>query len=121
MPQLTHLLQSQHYASKAADLVDGEADGVHVLPVAAVVATVFLHQSNQEAACGLVILGIVVLLQEADLILRVNPEGVCREAATVKASWDHHQFFYQVHLCVLRQADLFKSPWCQFGAPGGTL
>lgn len=71
-----------------SDLVDGEADGVHVLAVAAVAAAVFLHQSHQEAAGRLVILGVVVLLQQGDLVLRVDPERVCREAATAKASWD---------------------------------
>ncbi len=67
--------------SLTSDLVDGEADGVHVLALAAVAAAVFLHQRHQEAAGGLVVLGVVVLLQQADLILRVDPERVCREAS----------------------------------------
>lgn len=58
---------------------------MHVLSVTAGAAAVFLHQSYQEAAGGLVILGVIVLLQQADLILRVDPEGVCREAMTLKA------------------------------------
>lgn len=48
-------------------------------------AAVFLHQSYQEATDRLIILRVIVLLQQADLILRVDPEGVCREAATLKA------------------------------------
>lgn len=43
-------------------LVDGKANGVDVLAVAAVPATVLLHQRHQEAADGLLILGVVVLL-----------------------------------------------------------
>lgn len=66
-----------------SDLIDGEADGVHILSVAAEAAAVFLHQSHQEAAGDLVVLWVIVLLQQADLILRVDPERVCREA-----SWD---------------------------------
>lgn len=75
------LLTSQHHST---DLIDGEADGVHILSLAAVAAAVFLHQGHQEAAGGLVVLRVVVLLQQANLILRVNPEGVCKS----KASWD---------------------------------
>lgn len=70
-----------------SDLIDGKADGVHVLALATVAAAVLLHQSHQEAAGGLVVLGVIVLLQQGDLILRVDPEGVCREAVRVKASW----------------------------------
>ena len=68
---------------KTSDLVDGEANGVHVLALAAVAAAVLLHKSHQEAAGGLIVLGVVVLLQQSDLILRVDPEGVYTEA-----SWD---------------------------------
>lgn len=67
-----------------SDLIDGEADGVHVLAVAAVAAAIFLHQSHQEAAGCLVILRVVILLQQADFILRVDPECVCRD----EASWE---------------------------------
>lgn len=81
--KLGDMLTSQHYSSLTSDLIDGEADGVHVLSVVAEAAAVFLHQSHQEAAGGLVVLWVIVLLQQADLILRVDPERVCREA-----SWD---------------------------------
>lgn len=66
-----------------SDLIDGKADGVHVLALAAVTSAVFLHQRHQEAAGGLFVLGVVVLLQQADFILRVDPVGVWR-----RASWD---------------------------------
>lgn len=62
-----------------SDLIDSKADGVDVLALAAVAAAVFLHQRYQEAAGGLVVLGVVVFLQQADLVLRVDPEGVCEE------------------------------------------
>lgn len=82
------VVTSYYYMSLTPDLVDGEADGVHVLAVAAEAAAVFLHQSHQEAAGRLVVFGVIVLLQQRDLILRVDPEGVCREAATARASWE---------------------------------
>lgn len=46
-----------------SDLIDGEADGVHVLSLPAKAAAILLHQSHQEAAGSLVIVGVVVLLQ----------------------------------------------------------
>lgn len=67
-----------------SDLIDGEADGVHVLAMTAVAAAIFLHQSHQEAAGRLIVLGVVILLQQADFILRVDPECVCRD----EASWE---------------------------------
>lgn len=48
--------------SSSSDLIDGEADGVHVLAVAAELAAALLHQSHQEAAGSLVILRVIVLL-----------------------------------------------------------
>lgn len=68
--------------NNAANLIDGEPNGVHVLAVAAVAAAVFLHQSHQHATGGLVVFRVVILLQERDLELRVDPKRVCR-----KASW----------------------------------
>lgn len=58
------------------DLVDGEADGVHVLALLTVASSVLLHQRHQEAAGHLGIVGIVVLFQQRDLVLRVYPERV---------------------------------------------
>lgn len=45
-----------------SDLIDGKANGVHVLALAAVAAAVFLHQRHQEAAGGFFIFGVIVLL-----------------------------------------------------------
>lgn len=63
-------------------LVDGEADGLHVLAVAALAAPVLLHQRQQEAAARLPparLVPVVVHLLQLDLKLRVDPEGGCRE------------------------------------------
>ena len=59
-------------------LIDGKADGVHVLSVTAMASSVLLHKSHKEAAGNLVILWIIILLQQSDLILRVDPERVCK-------------------------------------------
>lgn len=56
-------------------LVDGEADRVHVLPVPAVPPTVLLHEGHQEAAGHFLVVWVIVLLQQGDLVLRVDPEG----------------------------------------------
>lgn len=60
------------------DLVDGEADGVHVLALFTVAPPVLLHQCHQEAAGHLGIVGVIVLFQQRDLVLRVYPECVWR-------------------------------------------
>lgn len=59
-------------------LVDGEADGLHVLALAALAAPVLLHERQQEAAAGLaaaLVVVIVVHLLQLDLELGVDPEG----------------------------------------------
>lgn len=61
---------------RTPDLVDGEADGVHVLALLAVAPAVLLHQRHQEAAGHLGVVGVVVLLQQRDLVLGVYPECV---------------------------------------------
>lgn len=59
-------------------LIDGEADGVHVLTVAPVSAPVLLHEGHEEAARHLVVLRVVVLFQQRDLVLWVDPKRVCK-------------------------------------------
>lgn len=58
------------------DLVDGEADGVHVLALFTVAPPVLLHERHQEAAGHLGILGVIVFFQQRDLVLGVYPERV---------------------------------------------
>lgn len=57
-------------------LIDGKANGVHVLALASVAAPILLHESHQEAAGLLFILRVIVLLQQGNLILGVDPKGV---------------------------------------------
>jgi len=67
-------------------LVDGEADGLHVLAVAALAAPVLLHQRQQEAAAGLApaaLVRVVVHLLQLHLELRVDPESGCGTAREV--------------------------------------
>lgn len=66
--------------------VHGKADGVHVLTLTPVSAAVLLHESHQEAARHLVVLGIVVFLQQRELKLRVDPKGVCTRTEPASAS-----------------------------------
>lgn len=97
----TRLPRRRQHTSLTSDLIDSEADGVDVLPLAAVAAAVFLHQRYQEAAGGLVVLGVVVFLQQADLVLRVDPEGVCEEQgimAMESANDNHESDNDKVHL-----------------------
>lgn len=88
-----------------SDLVDGEADGVHVLSLAAEAAAIFLHQSHQEAAGGLLVVRVVVLLQQTDLILGVDPERVCREEATAKGLMGHAVFISKKVVYTLNHLD----------------
>lgn len=59
---------------------------MHVLPVAPVSAPVFLHEGDEETARHFVVLGVVVLLQQRDLVLRVDPERVCTRRRKGSAS-----------------------------------
>lgn len=72
-----------------AYLVNGEADGEEVGPQLPVLPPVLLHQGHQEAADDLGVLGVVVLLQELQAVLRVGPESVCagEKRAFRPASW----------------------------------
>lgn len=62
-----------------AYLVDRKADRVHVSPHLPLLPPVLLHQGHQETAGYLIVLGVIVLLQELDLELGVNPERGCRK------------------------------------------
>lgn len=60
--------------------IHGKADRVHVLTLAPVFAAVLLHERHQETARHLVILRIVILLQQRELKLGVDPKRVCADA-----------------------------------------
>lgn len=57
-------------------LIDSKADGVHVLTLAPISAAVLLHESDEKTARHLVVIWVVILLQQRDLILRVDPKRV---------------------------------------------
>lgn len=63
--------------SSSSDLVDGKADGEEVGAHLALFPPVLLHQRHHEGAAHLVVLGVVVLLQQTEAVLRVGPERVC--------------------------------------------
>lgn len=65
-------------ANARMNLVDGESDGEEVGSHLALFPPVLLHQSHHEGAAHLVVLGVVVLLQQTQAVLRVGPERVCR-------------------------------------------
>ena len=56
---------------------------MHVLTLAPIFAAVLLHESYQKAARHLVVLGVVILLQQRDLVLRVDPKRVYTDGAFV--------------------------------------
>ena len=58
-------------------LINGKADGVHVLALAPMASPVLLHESHQEAAGHFIILWIIIFLQQRDLVLGVDPECIC--------------------------------------------
>lgn len=60
-------------------LIDGKADGLHVLPHFPHTAPVLLHQAHDEGAALLTIIGVVVHLIQLNDELRIHPEGVCEE------------------------------------------
>lgn len=64
-----------------AHLIESKANGMHVLTMAAISTTVLLHESHQETASDLIVLWVIVLLQQRDLILRVDPKCVCADGA----------------------------------------
>ncbi len=60
------------------NLINGESDGEQVGAHLSFFPPVFLHQSHDEGAAHLVVLGIIILLQQTEAVLRVCPESVCR-------------------------------------------
>ena len=60
------------------NLVDGEADSVHILSHLPQASAILLDQTNHKAAAGLAIIWVVILLVQSDDKLRVGPESVCR-------------------------------------------
>jgi hypothetical protein len=58
-------------------LINGKANGVHVLALAAVASAILLHKSHQEAAGNLIVFWVVIFLQQGDLVLGVDPECIC--------------------------------------------
>lgn len=67
-------------------LVDSKADGVHVAPNSPLPSPVLLHQSHQEAAGHLIVPRVIILFQQLDLKLRVDPERGWEEDDT----WMRH-------------------------------
>lgn len=65
------------WGSSSSDLVDGEADGEEVGTHLALFPPVLLHQRHHEGAAHLVVLGVIVLLQQTEAVLRIGPERVC--------------------------------------------
>lgn len=63
----------------APHLIDGEANGVHVLPLFTELPAVLLDQADHKTASILSVIGVIVLLVQLDHKLRVRPEGVCKE------------------------------------------
>lgn len=72
---------------QAAHLVDGEANGLHVLSDLSHFATVLLDQTHNEAASHFIISRIIILLLQLDQKLRVHPERVCREQNEGQTTW----------------------------------
>ena len=68
-------------------LIDGEANGVHVLALTAVAAPVLLHESHQEAAGHLIIFWVIIFLQQCDLVLGIDPIRVYSEGKTEKRGY----------------------------------
>lgn len=57
-------------------LIDGKANGVHVLPHLPLLPTVLLDQPNEESAAPLRIIRVLIFFLQLDQILRVRPESV---------------------------------------------
>lgn len=93
------------------NLINGESDGEQVGSHLALFPPVLLHQSHHEGAAHLVVLGIVVLLQQTEAVLRVGPESVCR---TFKRHF-HRCNIWQIcfllfcHFCFCKLVFLFLS------------
>ncbi len=70
-------------ADLCSHLIDSKANGVHVLTMAPVPAAILLHESYQKTARHLIVLRVIILLQQRDLILRVDPKRVYTDGAFV--------------------------------------
>jgi len=62
-------------------LIQGKANGVHVLTLAPVSAAVLLHEGYQKTARHLVIIWVIIFLHQRDFILRVDPKCVYTNSA----------------------------------------
>lgn len=60
-------------------LIDSKSNGVHVPTLAPIFAAVLLHEGYQKTARHLIVLWVIILLQQRDLILRVDPKRVCKD------------------------------------------
>ena len=68
------------YILKAAPyVVDGKADGLHVLPHFLHTASVLLHQAHDEGAAILTIIRVIIRLFQLYDKLRIHPEGIYEE------------------------------------------
>lgn len=66
-------------------LIDSKSNGVHVPTLAPIFAAVLLHEGDQKTARHLIVLWVVILLQQRDLILRVDPKCVYKDGAVLLA------------------------------------
>lgn len=86
----------------AADLIEGEPDGLHVFALPPFLPAVLLHEADQEAAVRLA--GSVRVLQH-ELELRVEPKG-CWEEELIKVRLFHLAYlrilFFGVFLCFIQ-------------------
>lgn len=60
-------------------LVDGESDGVEVSSETSLLASIFLHQTNQDGAAVLAVMRVIIDVLQPDEELRVGAERGCRE------------------------------------------
>lgn len=67
-------------------LIESKANGVHVLTLAPISAAVLLHERYQKTTRHLIVLWVIILLQQRDLVLRVDPKRVYTDGAFVLAS-----------------------------------
>lgn len=57
-------------------LVNGKSDGEEVGSHLAFFPSVLLHEGDHKGAAHVVVLGIIVLLQQTETVLRVGPESI---------------------------------------------
>lgn len=71
---------------------------MHVLTLAPVPAAVLLHESYQKTAGHLIVFWVIILLQQSDLILRVDPKRVCTEDALLLAVTTLEKCYHSIQL-----------------------